>query len=201
MRKRGGRHERGVLNAHAVVNFVALLETAKNGNRVFDGGLTDHHRLESPRECRIPLDILSIFVEGRRADAAQITTRQRRLQHVRSIRRALGIPCTHDRVQLVDEQNHLPVGLGNLTQNRFQAIFEFTAVFRPSHQRADIERNDAAILERLGYVARDHALRETLGNRGLAHARLTDQDRIVLAASRKDLHDPTDFLVAADHRV
>ena len=51
------------------------------------------------------------------------------------------------------------------------------------------------------HVAIDDAQRQAFRDRGLADARLADQNRIVLGAARQDLDRATDFLVAADDRV
>ncbi len=56
-------------------------------------------------------------------------------------------------------------------------------------------------LRRLGHLARDDALRQPLGDGGLADARLADQHRVVLLAAREDLDDALDLLLAADDRV
>jgi hypothetical protein len=55
--------------------------------------------------------------------------------------------------------------------------------------------------ERIRHVAVDDPQRQALGDRGLADARLADQDRIVLGPARQHLDGAADFLVAADHRI
>jgi len=45
------------------------------------------------------------------------------------------------------------------------------------------------------------AQRQPFGDRGLAHARLADQHRVVLGPARQDLDGAANFLVAADHGV
>ena len=57
------------------------------------------------------------------------------------------------------------------------------------------------VLQRLGHVAGDDALRQPLDDGGLADAGLADQHRVVLGAARQHLHHAADLLVAADHRV
>ena len=69
VREHGGRDERGVLDAHAVVDLVALPQAAQDADRVLDGRLADEHRLEPPLERRVLLDVLAVLVERRRADA------------------------------------------------------------------------------------------------------------------------------------
>ncbi len=56
-------------------------------------------------------------------------------------------------------------------------------------------------MKALGHVSVDDPLREPLDDRGLPHARLADQDRVVLRAARQDLDHAPDLLVAPDHRV
>ncbi len=53
----------------------------------------------------------------------------------------------------------------------------------------------------LGDLAGDDALGEALDDRGLADARLTDEHRVVLRATRQDLHDALDLARTPDDRV
>ena len=80
VRQRRRRDDRAIGDAHAVVQFVFLLEAAQDRDRVLDRRLGDEHRLEAPRQRRILLDVLAVFVERGRADAMQFAARQRRLQ-------------------------------------------------------------------------------------------------------------------------
>ena len=66
---RGG-DERGVLDAHAVVHLVALLQPAQDRDRVLDRRLADVHLLEAALERGVLLDVLAVLVERRRADRA-----------------------------------------------------------------------------------------------------------------------------------
>ena len=90
IRERRRGDERGVLDADAVVDLVALLQPAQDRDRVLDRGLRDEHRLEAPLERGVLLDALPVLVERRRADAAQLAARERGLEHVRRVHRALG---------------------------------------------------------------------------------------------------------------
>ena len=76
MRKHRRRHQRRVLNAHAVMHFVALFQSAQNRDRVFDARLVHHHRLKTPLQRRVFLDVFAIFIERGRADRAQLAARQ-----------------------------------------------------------------------------------------------------------------------------
>ena len=70
-------------------------------------GSLDEHRLEAARERRVLLDMLAVFVERGGADAMQFAARQRRLQQVGGIHRAIGLAGADQRVHLVDEQDDL----------------------------------------------------------------------------------------------
>ena len=101
--ERGRGDERGVLDAHAVVDLVALLEAAQDGDRLLDGGLADVDRLEAALEGGVLLDVLAVLVEGGGADAAQLAAGEHGLEHVGGVHRALGRARADDGVQLVDE--------------------------------------------------------------------------------------------------
>ena len=105
VRERRRGDDRGVLDAHAVVHLVALLEPAQDRDRVLDGRLVDEDRLEAALERGVLLDVLAVLVERGRADGAQLAAREHRLEQVGGVHRALGGAGADDRVQLVDEQD------------------------------------------------------------------------------------------------
>ena len=143
LRKHRSGNDGSVLDAHAVVHFVAFFQAAQNRDRIFHRRLADKHRLEAAFERGILFDVLAIFIERGGADGAQFAASQRRLQHVGRVHRAFGRARTHERVQLVDKQNHLAVGFGDFLQNGFETVFEFAAVFRAGHQCGEIESDNA----------------------------------------------------------
>ena len=89
----------------------------------------------------------------------------------------------------------------DLLQHGLQPFLELAAVFRAGDHRAQVERQQLLVLQRLRHVAVDDAHREALDDRGLADAGLADQHRVVLGAAGQHLDGAADFLVAADHRV
>ena len=99
--------DRGVRDAHAVMDFVFLLQAAQDRDRVLDRRLADEDRLEAPRQRRVLFDMLAVFVERGGADAVQFAARQRRLQQVGRIHRAFGLAGADERVHLVDEEDDL----------------------------------------------------------------------------------------------
>ncbi len=110
-------------------------------------------------------------------------------------------PGADDRVQLVHEQDHLALGLGDLLQHGLQPVLELAAVLGAGDQGADVERDHALALQPLGDVARDDPLGQALGDRGLADAGLADQHRVVLGAPGEHLDHAADLVVAPDDRV
>ena len=131
----------------------------------------------------------------------QFAAGERGLQHVARIHRALGLAGADHGVDLVDEQDDLPFLLGQIREHRLQPLLELAAELRARDQRAHVEREHALVLDALGHLAVDDALREALDESGLAHARLADDDRVVLGAPLQHLDGAADLVVAADDRV
>ena len=201
VRQRRRGDQRRVGDAHAVVRLVALLEAAQDRDRVLDGRLADLDRLEAALERGVLLDVLAVLVERRRADGPQLAAGEHRLEEVRGVDGALRGAGADDRVQLVEEEDHGPGRVGDLLEDGLQALLELAAVLRAGEQRADVERDDAPVAQRLRDVAGDDALGEALDDRGLADAGLADEHGVVLRAAREDLDDAADLVVAADDRV
>ena len=126
--------------------------------------------------------------------------RQRRLEDVRRVDRALGRARADERVQLVDEQDRV-VGVAQLLDDLLEPLLELAAVLRAGDERPDVERQDPLVEQDVRDVAGDDPVGEALRDRGLADAGLADQRRVVLRLAAEDLDDPLDLLLAADDRV
>ncbi len=72
---------------------------------VLDARLVHQHLLEAPLERGVLLDVLAVLVERGRADAVQLAARERGLEHVAGVHRALGLAGADHGVQLVDEDD------------------------------------------------------------------------------------------------
>ena len=201
LRQRGCGDDRRVLDAHPVVHLVTLLEPAQDRDRVLDARLLHEHGLEAALECSVLLDVLSVLVERGRANGAQLSAREHRLQQVGGIHGALGGAGPDDRVQLVEEQDDATLAVRDLLQDRLQALLELAAVLGAGDQRANVERDHAPVPQRLGHVARHDPLGESLDDGGLAHAGLADQHGVVLRAAGQHLDHAPNLVVAPDHRV
>ena len=201
IREHRRRHQRGVEDLDPVVHLEALLQSAEDGDRVLDARRVDRDRLETAFERGVLLDVLAILVEGGGADAMELAAREHRLEQVAGVGRSLGLSRADDVVELVDEEDDVPIARLDLVQHRLQALLELAAELRARQERAQIEREDAAALQPLRNVTAHDALCEAFDDRGLPHARLPDQNRVVLRLSREDADHAADLGVAPDHRV
>jgi hypothetical protein len=88
---------RGVLDAHAVVDLVALPEAAEDGDRcprTLGGSTRTCWKRRS--SAAILLDVLAVLVERGGADAVKLAARQHGLEEVAGVHRALGLAGAHD---------------------------------------------------------------------------------------------------------
>ena len=201
VRERGGGDQGAVLDRDFVVHLVAFLEPSQDRDRVLHRGLADVHRLEAPLQGGVLLDVLAVLVERGGADRAQFSAREHRLEQVGGVHGPLRGSRADDRVELVEEQDDRPLGVGDFLEDPLQAFLELPPVGGPCDQPADVERDHAAVTQGLRHVAADDPLGEPLDDRGLAHARLPDQHRVVLGAPAEDLDHAADLVVATDDGV
>ncbi len=180
--------------------LVAILHAHQDLDRFLLGGRIDLDRLEAALERAVLLDVLPVLGGRRRADAADLAARERRLEDVRGVERPFGGARAHQRVQLVDEHDDVRV-LGELLHDRLEALFELTAVLRAGDDQRDVEREDALVGEEVRHVAVDDLLREAFDDGRLADARLADQHRVVLGAAAEHLLHALELVVAADQRI
>ena len=122
-------------------------------------------------------------------------------KQVGGVHRTIGLAGADDQVELVDEEDDPAFRLGDVFENGLEPLFKFAAELGPGDERAHVERDQPAVLQAFGHVARDDALGQPLDDGGLAHAGVADQDRVVLGAAAQDLHDAADLGIAADDRV
>ena len=94
-----------------------------------------------------------------------------------------------------------PSDCGDLLEDGLEPLLELAAELGPGDQGAHVQRDHPALLQALGHVAGDDPLGQALDDRRLAHARLADQDRVVLGPPAEDLDDPADLRIPADDRV
>ena len=135
-----------VLDLHAVIDLIPLLQSAENGDGILDGRLTCHNRLETTLQCRILFDVFTILIQRGRADAVKFASCQHGLEHIAGIHGAVCFAGSYDRMQLIDEQNDVPVGCLDIVQNSLQALLELAAVLRTGNQRSHVQGEDLLVL-------------------------------------------------------
>ena len=180
--------------------LVAVLHAHQDLDRFLLGGRIDLDRLEAPLERAVLFDVLPVLGGRRRADAADLAARERRLQDVGRVERAFGRAGADQRVQLVDEHDDVRV-LGQLLHDRLEALFELAAVLRAGDDQRDVEREDALVGEEVRHVAVDDLLRQPFDDGGLADARLADEHGVVLRPAAEHLLHALELVVAPDERI
>ena len=195
-----GRRQRLVENLHAMVRFISVAQALENLDRVGLAGRIDGDRLEPPGQGGVLLDVFAIFVERGGADALNLAARQGRLEHVAGVDGAFGPAGADQRVQFVDEENHV-LGPADFVHHRLDALFKLAAVFRAGHHHRQIEHDDPAIVQDLRHGAGDHHLGQAFDDGGLADAGLAQKDRVVLLPPAEDLDDALDLVLSADDRI
>ena len=146
--------------------------------------------------------MLAVLVERRRADGVQLAAREHRLEQVGGVHGALGRPGADDRVQLVDEEDDLAVGVLDLLEHGLQALLELAAVLGARDERPQVERHHALGRFRpSGTSPRTMRWASPSTMAVLPTPGLADEHGVVLGAAAEDLDDAADLLVPADDRV
>ena len=184
-----------------MVVLEAGLQALQDLDAVLDRRLVDVDLLEAADQRPVLLEVVAVLLVGRRAHAAQIARRQRRLEDVGRVHRAAaGGAGADDGVDLVDEQDRARRRL-QLGDDVLQPLLEIAAVACSGKQRAHVEGEDGGALEHVRHLAADDPPREPLRQRRLADAGIADEQRVVLVAPAEDLDGPLDFGLASDQRI
>ena len=130
-----------------MVDLVALLEPAEDGDRVLHGGLADNHRLEAALQGGVLLDVGAVLVERRRPDGTQFAAGEHRLEQVGGVHRALGRAGAYDRVQLVEEEDDGALCIGDLFEHALEAFLELATVGGAGDERTHVQGDDASLAQ------------------------------------------------------
>ena len=74
-----------------------------------------------------------------------------------------------------------------------QAVLELAAVLAAGHKGGHVEREQALAAQDIGNLVGHDELRQALGDGGLAHTGLADEQRIVLLTAGENLHNALDL--------
>src|SRR6185312_6255885 len=169
-----------------MIVFILRLDVVQDLVGLLDARRIYHHFLETTVQGAILLDVHPILVQRTGADALELSARQRGFKYVAGIERTACAAGAHDSMDLIDEQDHIPVFL-QFVHDRLHAFLELATVFRTGNKGRKIQRNDAFIEQYPGNLSLYDPQRQTLHDGGLTHAGLADKDRVVLFAAGKDL--------------
>ncbi len=187
--------------AHLVMLLEIGFEAAQDLDGVFHRRLVDVDLLEPADQRPILLEMVAEFLVGGRTHAPQVAGRQGRLEDVGRIHgTAAGGAGPDDGVDFVDEHDRAGHVL-DFRDHGLEPFLEIASVARAGQQRAHVEGEDDGVVKHLRHLAAMDAPRQTLGDGGLADARVADEQRIVLVAPTQDLNGPFDLHVTADQRV
>ena len=102
---------------------------------------------------------------------------------------------------LINKEQYLAIACDDLLHHSLQSLLELSLILRTSNQCSHIERKDELRLQILGHIAIHNTVGDTLGNSGLTHTRLTDENWVVLGTARKNLQHTTYLVIASNHWV
>src|SRR5204862_1297821 len=137
----------------------------------------DLDRLEPALERCVLLEVLAVLVERRRTDRLELATGEHRLEDAGGVDRALCCTRTDEGVDLVDEQDDVAAG-ADLLEDLLQPLLEVTAVTAAGDERAEVEGVELLVLEVLGHLALDDALRKAFAAPCLPYDAPADEARV-----------------------
>ncbi len=190
----------GVGVADRVELLVAVLDAVDDFDGVGFVGRRNLDGLEAALERAVLLDRLAILSRRGCADALNLSAREGRLEDVGGVEGSLSGAGTHERVQLVDEDDGILI-LHQLFHDGLEALFKLAAVLGSGHDEREVEGEHALVREEAGDFAVGDALSEAFDDGGFADAGFADEHRVVLGAAAEDLDDALEFPVATDEGI
>ncbi len=112
----------------------------------------------------------------------QFAAGQHGLEQIGCVHRSFRRARSHDRMQLIDEEQDLPLCRLHLFEHRLQSFFELAAKLCAGHQRSHVEGDDPLLLQSFRYVSFDDARGEPFDNGGFPDAGFADEHGIVLGS-------------------
>ena len=184
-----------------VVLLILWTECAHHLDGRFLVWLFDEDGLEAAFEGCVLLDVLAVFRFRRRSDGLEFAARQCGLHHVACVDGSFCGPRADDRVQLVDEEDHLAVRLSNLVHHAFEPFLELAAELAAGDHAPDVEREHPAAFQLVRRSAVHDLLRQPLDDGSLADSRAPNQNRVVLRPPNQRLHHALNLIVPSNHGV
>ncbi len=124
----GRRHDGGIFDAHAVVDFEFLFETAQDGDGIVNGRFADCDGLETPGQRGV-LSRRSISIFGRVVASMQRSSPRASagLSMLARINGAFRSAGADESVELIDEADDFAVRFGDFLEDGFAAVLKLAA--------------------------------------------------------------------------
>ena len=187
--------------ADLVVVRVAALQAEQYLEALVAAGLADVDALKAPGKGAVLFEVVSEFLVGGGAHAAQISAGKQGLQEVRGVhgaaRRGAG---AHDGVDLVYEEDG-PLMLPKLLHDGLEPGLEVAAVAAARKDKAKVQGKDLRVGEHVRHLSACYAQGKALCHGSLANARIAHEEGIVLAPAAKDLDGTIELCRAPDQGI
>ena len=104
-------------------------------------------------------------------------------------------------MDLVNKEDDFTIGSGHFIDDSLQTLLKLAFILCTGNKGTHVKRVYLLAAQILGHVTAHNPLCKPLGDSGLAGARLTDEHRVVLRASRKDLEHSAYLVITTDDRI
>ena len=159
--------------------------------------MLDNYLLESSRQCSVLFHAFLEFVQGGRSDTLDVSAGQGRLEHVGRIEASGCAAGSDDRVELVDEQDHVRIRR-YFVDYVLESLLEISAIFGTCDDGAEIQRYEPFAFKHRRDVSVDDLDGDSFHDGGFADSGITDEHRIVLPSASENLDDAL-YLVLSSH--
>ena len=181
--------------------LIALLQSTQDADTGSRIRFVDHHGLEASLQSLILLEVLLILVQSGGTYAPQFTSGQCRLQYVGSIHGPFAFSCSHQCVNLIDEEDDASLALGHLVDHALESFLKFSLVLGSSHQCAHIQAIELLVAEVLGNISPQDSVCQTFHDGRLTCTGFAYEDGVVLGASGQNLQHAAYLIVTSDDRI
>ena len=184
-----------------MVDLILWLKTTENGDCILHARLLGIYRLEPSLKGLVRLDVFPVFVQSSGTDGMELTSSESWLDEVGGICASFRSSCSYYGVKFINEEYDLSFALGDLVDHSLEPFLKLSPELCSCNEGTHIQRKKSLVLQGLRNVSLGDSLCQAFYNGCLSYSRFTDENRIVLCPSGKDLHDPSDLLIPSDDRI
>ena len=122
-----------------MVVLITLLQSAEDADGTHLVGLVDHDGLEPALQCLVLLEVFLVLVECGGTDGTQFASREGGFEDVGGIHGTLTGSCSHEGVNLIDEEDDSSVALHHFVDDALETLLKLTLVFRSGDELTHVE--------------------------------------------------------------